>query len=136
MNSTALTGWIAMSICNSLRSILAGVLFVPTLDTIRVMLLRFTRGVSMFKPDRNHIHHILVDFGFSHRRASFCIGFINFLVAFIMFYVTQKLTIIQSLMILISMFFIAFTVLFLNFFCGLNGFKHLNSDMLLFLYNC
>ena len=92
---------------------LAGVLFVPTLDTIRVMLLRFTRGVSMFKPDRNHIHHILVDFGFSHRRASFCIGFINFLVASIMFYVTQKLTIMQSLMILISMFFIAFTVLFL-----------------------
>ena len=92
---------------------LAGVLFIPTLDTIRVMLLRFTRGVSMFKPDRNHIHHILIDFGLSHRRASFCIGFINFLVASIMFYVTQKFTIIISLLILISMFFIAFTVLFL-----------------------
>ena len=74
---------------------LAGVLFIPTLDTIRVMLLRFTRGVSMFKPDRNHIHHILIDFGFSHRRASFCIGFINFLVASIMFYVTQEFTIIH-----------------------------------------
>ena len=92
---------------------LAGVLFIPTLDTIRVMLLRFTRGVSMFKPDRNHIHHILIDFGFSHRKASFCIGFINFIVASIMFYVTQQFTIILSLLILISMFFIAFTVLFL-----------------------
>jgi len=92
---------------------LAGVLFIPTLDTIRVMLLRFTRGVSMFKPDRNHIHHILIDFGFSHRKASFCIGFINFLVASIMFYVTQQFTIVLSLLILISMFFIAFTVLFL-----------------------
>ena len=92
---------------------LAGVLFIPTLDTIRVMLLRFTRGVSMFKPDRNHIHHILIDFGFSHRKASFCIGFINFIVASIMFYVTQQFTIFISLLILISMFFIAFTVLFL-----------------------
>jgi len=92
---------------------LVGVLFIPTLDTIRVMLLRFTRGVSMFKPDRNHIHHILIDFGFSHRRASFCIGFINFLVASIMFYVTQQFTIIQSLLVLLSMFFTAFTVLFL-----------------------
>ena len=92
---------------------LAGVLFIPTLDTIRVMLLRFTRGVSMFKPDRNHIHHILIDFGFSHRKASFCIGFINFIVASIMFYVTQQFTIVISLLILISMFFIAFTVLFL-----------------------
>ena len=92
---------------------LAGVLFIPTLDTIRVMLLRFTKGVSMFKPDRNHIHHILIDFGFSHRKASFCIGFINFLVASIMFYVTQQFTIVISLLILISMFFIAFSVLFL-----------------------
>ena len=92
---------------------LAGVLFIPTLDTIRVMLLRFTKGVSMFKPDRNHIHHILIDFGLSHRRASFCIGFINFLVASIMFYVTQKFTIFQSFLILVCMFFIAFTVLFL-----------------------
>jgi UDP-GlcNAc:undecaprenyl-phosphate GlcNAc-1-phosphate transferase len=92
---------------------LAGVLFIPTLDTIRVMLLRFTRGVSMFKPDRNHIHHILIDFGFSHRKASFCIGFINFIVASVMFYVTQQFTIVISLLILILMFFIAFTVLFL-----------------------
>ena len=91
----------------------AGVLFIPTLDTIRVMLLRFTRGVSMFKPDRNHIHHILVDFGFSHRKASFCIGLINFIVASIMFYVTQQFTIVISLLILISMFFIAFAVLFI-----------------------
>ena len=92
---------------------LAGVLFIPTLDTIRVMLLRFTRGVSMFKPDRNHIHHILIDFGFSHRKASFCIGFINFIVASFMFYVTQQFTIVISLLILISMFFIAFAVLFI-----------------------
>ena len=89
------------------------ILFIPLFDTIRVIGVRLLDGKSPFYPDRNHIHHILVDFGFSHRRASFCIGFINFLVASIMFYVTQKLTIIQSLMILISMFFIAFTVLFL-----------------------
>ena len=62
----------------------------------------------------NHIHHILVDFGFSHRKASFCIGFINFIVASIMFYVTQQFTIIISLLILIIMFFIVFAVLFLN----------------------
>ena len=67
----------------------------------------------MFKPDRNHIHHILIDFGLSHRRASFCIGFINFLVASIMFYVTQQFTILQSFLFLIFMFIIAFTVLFL-----------------------
>ena len=59
---------------------LISVLFVPLLDTFRVMFLRAIRGVSMFKPDRNHIHHIIVDFGLSHLRASFFIGLINFIV--------------------------------------------------------
>ena len=56
---------------------LIGVLFVPLLDTLRVMSLRALRGVSMFKPDRNHIHHIIIDYGLSHRRASFFIGLLN-----------------------------------------------------------
>ena len=92
---------------------LTAVLFVPLLDTMRVMFLRLTRGVSMFKPDRNHLHHIIVDFGLSHRKASFFIGFVNFSVALIMFFVIQKFNTFQSLCVLGLMFFIAIMVLFL-----------------------
>ena len=92
---------------------LTAVLFVPLLDTMRVMFLRLTRGVSMFKPDRNHLHHIIVDFGLSHRKASFFIGFVNFFVALIMFFVIQKFNSFQSLLILGLLFFIAIIVLFL-----------------------
>lgn len=92
---------------------LIAVLFVPLLDTIRVMFLRLTSGVSMFKPDRNHLHHIIVDFGLSHRKASFFIGFVNFFVAMIMFFVIQKFNTFQSLFVLILMFFIAIVILFL-----------------------
>ena len=92
---------------------LIAVLFVPLLDTIRVMFLRLTSGVSMFKPDRNHLHHIIVDFGLSHRKASFFIGFVNFFVALIMFFVIQKFNTFQSLFVLILMFFIAIVILFL-----------------------
>ena len=92
---------------------LTAVLFVPLLDTMRVMFLRLTKGVSMFKPDRNHLHHIIVDFGLSHRKASFFIGFVNFFVALIMFFVIQKFNSFQSLFILVLMFFIAVVVLFL-----------------------
>jgi UDP-N-acetylmuramyl pentapeptide phosphotransferase/UDP-N-acetylglucosamine-1-phosphate transferase len=92
---------------------LTGVLFVPILDTIRVMLLRLTRGVSMFKPDRNHIHHIIVDFGLSHRKASFFIGLVNFIVAFTMFFVIQNFNNFESLLILLMLFFIAIIILFL-----------------------
>ena len=92
---------------------LIAVLFVPLLDTMRVMFLRLTSGVSMFKPDRNHLHHIIVDFGLSHRKASFFIGFVNFSVALIMFFVIQKFNTFQSLCVLLLMFFIAIIVLFL-----------------------
>ena len=92
---------------------LIAVLFVPLLDTMRVMFLRLTSGVSMFKPDRNHLHHIIVDFGLSHRKASFFIGFVNFSVALIMFFVIQKFNTFQSLFVLVLMFFIAIMALFL-----------------------
>ena len=92
---------------------LIAVLFVPLLDTMRVMFLRLTSGVSMFKPDRNHLHHIIIDFGLSHRKASFFIGFVNFFVALIMFFVIQKFNTFQSLCVLVLMFFIAIMVLFL-----------------------
>jgi UDP-GlcNAc:undecaprenyl-phosphate GlcNAc-1-phosphate transferase len=92
---------------------LTAVLFVPLLDTMRVMFLRLTKGVSMFKPDRNHLHHIIVDFGLSHRKASFFIGFVNFIVALIMFFVIQKFNSFQSLFILGLLFLIAIMVLFL-----------------------
>jgi UDP-N-acetylmuramyl pentapeptide phosphotransferase/UDP-N-acetylglucosamine-1-phosphate transferase len=92
---------------------LIAVLFVPLLDTMRVMFLRLTSGVSMFKPDRNHLHHIIVDFGLSHRKASFFIGFVNFFVALIMFFVIQTYNTFQSLFVLVLMFFIAIMVLFL-----------------------
>ncbi|MDC1462424.1 undecaprenyl/decaprenyl-phosphate alpha-N-acetylglucosaminyl 1-phosphate transferase [Polaribacter sp.] len=92
---------------------LISVLFVPLLDTIRVMFLRAIRGVSMFKPDKNHIHHIIVDFGLSHRRASFFIGLLNFLVALIMFFVIQVFNDLESVLILVSIFFIAILWLFL-----------------------
>lgn len=92
---------------------LIAVLFVPLLDTMRVMFLRLTSGASMFKPDRNHLHHIIVDFGLSHRKASFFIGFVNFIVALIMFFVIQKFNTFQSLLMLGLLFFIAIVILFL-----------------------
>ena len=44
------------------------VLFIPLFDTARVMYTRASQGKSLFHPDRNHIHHKLLDLGFSHRR--------------------------------------------------------------------
>lgn len=59
---------------------LAAVLFLPLFDTARVMILRLLDGRSPFEADRNHIHHILLDLGLSHFKASFSLAVLNILV--------------------------------------------------------
>ena len=43
------------------------ILIVPLFDTLRVFSLRILKRRSPFSPDRNHIHHFLLDFGLSHK---------------------------------------------------------------------
>jgi UDP-GlcNAc:undecaprenyl-phosphate/decaprenyl-phosphate GlcNAc-1-phosphate transferase len=42
------------------------ILIVPLLDTLRVFSIRILNGRSPFTPDRNHVHHLLLDRGLSH----------------------------------------------------------------------
>jgi len=42
------------------------ILIVPLLDTLRVFSIRIFNGVSPFTPDRNHVHHLLLDRGLDH----------------------------------------------------------------------
>lgn len=42
------------------------ILIVPLFDTLRVVTIRIIKRRSPFSPDRNHIHHFLLDLGFTH----------------------------------------------------------------------
>lgn len=42
------------------------ILIVPLLDTLRVFSIRISKGNSPFTPDRNHVHHLLLDRGLGH----------------------------------------------------------------------
>jgi len=54
------------------------ILCFPIFDTIRVMLIRtIINGTSPFRPDRRHIHHLLVDRGLSHQQVVFLIFTFN-----------------------------------------------------------
>ena len=53
------------------------VLFIPTFDTLRVMVLRLSKGKSPFSADANHTHHILLRAGFCHWQVSLLLGIIN-----------------------------------------------------------
>ncbi|MGW5051934.1 glycosyltransferase family 4 protein [Actinokineospora sp. NPDC004072] len=49
--------------------IVAAVLFVPILDLLMAIVRRTWRGESPFAPDKMHLHHRLLSFGHSQRRA-------------------------------------------------------------------
>ncbi len=42
---------------------------LPILDTLTVMVRRIRAGISPFSPDKTHIHHRLMEYGFSHPEA-------------------------------------------------------------------
>jgi UDP-N-acetylmuramyl pentapeptide phosphotransferase/UDP-N-acetylglucosamine-1-phosphate transferase len=61
-----------------------GIIIVPFFDTLRVFTTRIIRRQSPFKPDRRHIHHLLIDFGCSHMQATGILVFVNiFFICFV-----------------------------------------------------
>lgn len=55
------------------------ILFVPLLDTLRVFSIRILKGRSPFTPDRNHVHHLLLDHGLGHTAVTFTCVAVNIL---------------------------------------------------------
>ncbi len=53
------------------------ILIVPLLDTLRVFSIRILNGTSPFTPDRNHVHHLLLDRGLGHAAVTFTCVSIN-----------------------------------------------------------
>ena len=56
------------------------VVALPVFDTIRVMLGRISRGESPFYPDKTHLHHAFIDYGFHHLEASLMEIILNILI--------------------------------------------------------
>lgn len=54
-----------------------GILIVPLFDTLRVFIIRIARKQSPFRPDKNHVHHLLLKMGYSHLGATVRIVAVN-----------------------------------------------------------
>ncbi len=50
------------------------ILAIPLLDTLRVFSIRLYNKQSPFNPDRNHLHHLLLDRGMTHKAISISIA--------------------------------------------------------------
>ena len=50
------------------------IILFPLFDLLRSFSIRIAKGKSPFRPDRNHIHHMLIDLGLTHSFATFIIN--------------------------------------------------------------
>ncbi len=75
------------------------ILFVMTMDTLRVTMIRLWQKKGLFKPDRNHVHHILIDLGLSHIASSIIITIYSILIIALFFVLNFYLPAISLLVL-------------------------------------
>lgn len=87
------------------------ILIVPLLDTLRVFSIRIFKGNSPFTPDKNHVHHLLLERGFKHPGVTFFCVFLNiFFVA--LAYLGRSLGPTYLLLLILTVAFSGLGVLF------------------------
>ncbi len=61
----------------SVPAVSIGFLVIPLFDLLRSFSIRIVRGKSPFKPDRNHLHHLLLDCGLSHMQSTYILALLH-----------------------------------------------------------
>lgn len=59
------------------------IMFIPFFDTTRVIGIRILQRRSPFYPDRNHVHHVFMDAGCSHKKTTMILGSISLIITFV-----------------------------------------------------
>lgn len=80
------------------------VLFLPIFDTLRVIIIRLKNGKTPFEADRNHMHHVLLDNGFSHKKASFLLGVLNLAVIIVYIMLSRDLKSVEMSLAMLAIF--------------------------------
>ncbi len=54
-------------------------IYIPLLDTSRIIIIRLSKGKSPMTPDKSHIHHTMVRLGLTHRQTCIAMGGVQLL---------------------------------------------------------
>lgn len=82
-------------------AVAVGILILPLYDTLRVFTMRILRGRSPMSPDRNHIHHLMVDAGLNHMQTTGILVAINLLFIFMVLFL-QGIGTLNLLLLILS----------------------------------
>ena len=88
------------------------ILIIPILDTLRIIIIRLSNGQKPWVADRNHMHHVLLDSGLTHRQATATLGMLQILAILGCLLVNGLGTISQHFYLVCL--YLTYTVLFMN----------------------
>jgi UDP-N-acetylmuramyl pentapeptide phosphotransferase/UDP-N-acetylglucosamine-1-phosphate transferase len=88
-----------------------GILLLPLLDTLRVFGIRIFNKRSPFSADRNHLHHMLLDRGYSHKKITICLSIASILFI-VLSYIALPLGTTKVILSQIILFFSAILLLY------------------------
>jgi UDP-GlcNAc:undecaprenyl-phosphate/decaprenyl-phosphate GlcNAc-1-phosphate transferase len=96
---------------NAIPAVTVGILIIPLYDTLRVFTTRIIKGRSPFYPDKTHIHHLLLDLGFSHLQGTGILAVTNILFI-IMVYFLQNIGTLELMVLVLSIATILSSILY------------------------
>ena len=94
--------------------IVIATLAVPLYDTFRVFCIRILSGYHPLRPDRNHIHHALLDLGFGHEKATIILYIFSLFIMFLSYFMIDmslSLSIFLLSIIVLGLMTIPFVIL-------------------------
>ena len=90
--------------------LILAILWIPFFDMIRVVSIRLKNKQSPFYPDRNHLHHVLINRGLRHHQVAIIIGIINYLIIILIGISSIYLNYLQMLGLTIILFLISMVI--------------------------
>lgn len=89
------------------------ILFFPVMDVVRVVIMRLLNKRGPFDPDRSHVHHIMVDKGLQHLKATGTIIICSIVIFCFVYLLNRKLSTLGLAMFFLFLALIYYTIMIL-----------------------
>jgi UDP-N-acetylmuramyl pentapeptide phosphotransferase/UDP-N-acetylglucosamine-1-phosphate transferase len=104
-----------------------GIVLIPVLDTLRVFATRIWKGRSPFSADKTHIHHLVINKGFTHSFAARLICSFHGFILILVFWMRKWNPELQLLVLFGCMYLFMFSLRYIG---GLKKFLRVDSSLL------
>jgi len=84
--------------------LVTAILIIPVFDTWRVFASRIRKGISPFKADKTHIHHLFLIAGLDHRKTSFALYSLEILLILLALFLSNSTGVSIVILLMVAMF--------------------------------